>query len=70
MRIRTTSDPAEMHADDVDAIVLYERAVGPEQRLVGGAMTEHVVPVCSPAIRSELRTPADLLRAERLATAG
>lgn len=60
MRIRATSDPVEMHADDVDAIVLYERAVGPE--FVGDRlMTEHVVPVCSPAIRSELRTPADLL---------
>ncbi|MGN6572149.1 MAG: transcriptional regulator GcvA [Pseudolabrys sp.] len=61
LRIRATSDPAEMNADDVDAIVLYERAVGPDL-VADRLMTEDMVPVCSPALRSQLRSPQDLLR--------
>lgn len=61
LRIRATSDSAEMNADDVDAIVLYERAVGPEL-LADRLMTEDMVPICNPALRDQLRTPKDLLR--------
>lgn len=61
LRIRATSDPDEMHADDVDATVLYERAVGPEL-VADRLMTEDMVPVCNPALRDYLRTPKDLLQ--------
>ncbi len=61
LRIRATSDPIEMNADDVDAIVLYERVVGPEL-LADRLMTEDMVPVCNPAFRNHLRTPKDLLQ--------
>jgi LysR family transcriptional regulator, glycine cleavage system transcriptional activator len=60
LRVRATSDPAELHADDVDAMVVYDRAVRPEL-VADRLMTEHMVPVCSPAVHKELRTPADLL---------
>ena len=60
LRIRATTDPAEVNAADVDAMVVYDRAVGPDL-VADRLMTEHMVPVCSPAVQKELRTPADLL---------
>ena len=60
VRIRATSDPIEMNADDVDAIVLYERAVGPDF-VADRLMTEDMVPVCSPALCGQLKNPEDLL---------
>jgi len=61
LRIRATSDTVEINADDVDAIVLYERTVGPDL-IADKLMAEDMVPVCSPSLRSQLRSPPDLLR--------
>ena len=61
VRIRATSDFSEMFADDVDAMIVYDREVSPDLAAVR-LMTEEMVPVCSPNLSFSCDQISDLLK--------
>lgn len=71
VRITTSTDLVDFRRGDVDAAVRYGRGQWPGLR-ADWLMTEHLFPVCSPALlkgKTALRRPEDLARVTLLHTA-